>query len=94
MVHTYAYMYVSTPPIRLLNPTDFVRVVPEQGDQMRMFKSRPKCRPNPFCQNECITKNGKSSPTMWDTSILLKTIKSKLSSIGRKIAQTGHPVPE
>jgi hypothetical protein len=64
-----------------------------QGDQMRFWKSRPKCSPiNFFSENDYMgIYRGKSSLIIWATSIIFtKTTQRKHTICRRKFAQSGH----
>jgi hypothetical protein len=65
-----------------------------QCDQVRFWKSRPKCSPINFCVKNYITLYYSfKSPISCATSVIFtKTNQSKQSPIRRKFAQSGHPV--
>jgi hypothetical protein len=61
---------------------------------MSLWKNRPKCSPNPFCQSWYIFYTRvKNSTKILATSLVCfkKPAQSKQSPIGRKFAQSGHP---
>jgi hypothetical protein len=64
-----------------------------QGDQMSLWKSCPKCSPTHFLwnliQNVFFVKT--SIPNIWAFSLVKKTAQRKQSPSGRKFAQSGHP---
>jgi hypothetical protein len=70
---------------------------PSQGDQMRLRKSRPKCRQILFLwksiHNFCCGKKSAQLLVLHIYVIFTKTTQSKQSPIGRKFAQSGHPAP-
>jgi hypothetical protein len=65
-----------------------------QGDQIRLWKNRPKCSPNGFLTNYYITLTvvKRSSNNLCTFVIYQKTTQRKLSPNRRKFAQSGHPV--
>jgi hypothetical protein len=70
------------------------RILPrKQGDQMRFWKSRPKCSPIHFLWKLLhIHYRRKSSPIILATYVVFtKTTQRKQSPNIRKFAQFGHP---
>jgi hypothetical protein len=61
-----------------------------QGDQMSLWKNCPKCSPTHFLSTNL--NRGKSSPTLWATSVIFKTLdQSKQSPNWRKIGPIWSP---
>jgi hypothetical protein len=70
------------------------RSICKQGDQISLWKIRPRCSPILFLSKilQHIFYSENSRPIILATSVIKKPAQSNQSPIGRKFAQPGHPV--